>query len=218
LIEQIAEGIFVRKVGVPGESWHLTTYLWVTSHTNLYLDAGLGQNAIRELSAFADPLKPNVCIYSHSHFDHIWGAGALKNPEIIAHRNFMHHYHSILQDRQRYKALADGDNEVIPPSKLLSVDTHLDEEILILSAQGHTDDGLMVYHKTRHILFMGDVAADEGKDLPEISGSCNAYLSTLKKLMDLEIDFILCSHRDSQKKAYLITLTENAYILLKNCQ
>ncbi|MGB7594939.1 MAG: MBL fold metallo-hydrolase [Erysipelotrichaceae bacterium] len=218
MIEQIAEGIFTRKVSVPGESWPLITYLWVTSKYNLYIDAGLGQNAILELSAFADPSKPNVCVYSHSHFDHIWGAGALKNPEIIAHRNFMHHYHSIIQDRLRHKALADGDNEVIPPSKLISVDTHLDDEILILSAQGHTDDGLMVYHKTRHILFMGDVAADEGKDLPEISGSCNAYLTTLRKLKDLEIDSILCSHRDPQKKAYLNTLTENAYILLKNCQ
>jgi glyoxylase-like metal-dependent hydrolase (beta-lactamase superfamily II) len=218
MIEQLAEGIFARKVDIPGENWSLTTYLWITSQHNLYLDAGLGEDAIRELAMFADPDKTNICVYSHWHYDHIWGAGALDNPEIIAHRNFMRHYHSIVQDRVKFAKFAQGNNEVIPPTRLLSGDTDLNDEILILSALGHTDDGLMVYHKQRHILFMGDVAADQGSDLPEISGSCNAYLSTLKKLKDLEIDFILCSHRDKEDKRYLDTLTENAYILLKNCQ
>jgi glyoxylase-like metal-dependent hydrolase (beta-lactamase superfamily II) len=218
MIEQIAEGIFARKIDIPGENWSLTTYLWITSQHNLYLDAGLGEDAIRELSMFADPDKANICVYSHWHYDHIWGAGALRNPEIIAHRNFMRHYHSIVQDRVKFAKFAQGNNEVIPPTRLLSGDTDLNDEILILSALGHTDDGLMVYHKQRHILFMGDVAADQDSDLPEISGSCNAYLSTLKKLKDLEIDFILCSHRDKEDKRYLDTLTENAYILLKNCQ
>ena len=218
MIEQIAEGIFVRKISVPVEHWTLITYLWVTSNSNLYIDAGLGEDAIRELSKFADPTKPDICIYSHSHFDHIWGAGALKHPEIIAHVNFMKHYHGIVQDRVKNAALAEGDNKVLPPTRLISSDTDLGDEIKLFTAFGHTDDGLIIYHKTRHILFLGDVAADEGRDLPEISGSCNAYLSTLKKLKDLEIDFILCSHRDKEKKTYLDTLIENAYILLKNCQ
>ena len=54
MIEQIAEGIFTRKIGVPGENWPLITYLWVTSHYNLYLDAGLGENAIRDVFMFVE--------------------------------------------------------------------------------------------------------------------------------------------------------------------
>ncbi len=218
MIEQIAEGVFARKIIIPNEGWYLITYLWVTSSNNLYIDAGLGEEAIKELRLFADPSKPDICIYTHSHFDHIWGAGVLGNPEVIAHQNFMQHYHGIMQDRVKYERLAEGKNDVLPPTRLLSADTDLDDEILLLTAQGHTDDGLMVYHKKRHILFMGDVAADQGDDLPKISGSCNAYLTTLKKLQTLDIDYILCSHRDKEKKNYLDTLIENAYIFLKNCQ
>ncbi|TFG81310.1 MAG: MBL fold metallo-hydrolase [Erysipelotrichales bacterium] len=218
MIEQLAENIFARRINIPEGNWPLITYLWVTTRYNLYLDAGLGEEAIIELSKFADPTKPDICIYSHSHFDHIWGAGVLEHPEIIAHVNFMKHYHGIEQDRIKYKPLAEGNNEVLLPTRLISTDTDLDDEILLLTAPGHTDDGLIVYNKKRHILFLGDVAADEGKDLPEISGSCSTYLSTLKKLRDLDIEFILCSHRNPEKKTYLNTLIENAYILLKNCQ
>lgn len=218
MIEKIAEGIFARKISVVGEEWTLTTYLWVTSHMNLYLDAGLGEDAIHELSIYADPTKPNTCIYSHSHYDHIWGAGILDQPRIIAHKNFLQHDHSILLDQIKYAAQAEGKNEVLLPNLLISKDTDLDDEILILTAIGHTDDGLMVYHKALQILFMGDVAADEGKVLPEISGSVHHYLSTLNKLKTLRIDFILCSHRNIENKSYLDTLLANAYIFLKNCQ
>jgi glyoxylase-like metal-dependent hydrolase (beta-lactamase superfamily II) len=218
MIEKIEEGIFARKINVLGEEWSLTTFLWVTNHMNLYLDAGLGEDAIRELSIYADPTKPNTCIYSHSHYDHIWGAGVLDHPRIIAHKNFLRHNRSILLDQIKYAAQAEGNNEVLPPTLLISKDTDLDEEILILTAKGHTDDGLMVYHKTLHILFMGDVAADEGKVLPEVSGSIHNYFSTLNKLNPLRIDFILSSHRNIEKKTYLDSLLANAYIFLKNCQ
>lgn len=218
MIEKIADGIFARKIRIPHEDWSLTTFLWVTSNMNLYLDAGLGENAIRELSIYADPSKPNTCVYSHSHFDHIWGAGALKNPRIIAHKNFIRHDRLIMQDRIKFASYAEGQSEVLPPTLLITKDTDLDEEVLILTTEGHTDDGLMVYHKTLKILFMGDVAADEGKVLPAISGSIQNYLITLTKLKALNIDFILCSHRDIEKKTYLDTLFENAYIFLKNCQ
>lgn len=218
MITKIADGIYARKIIVAGEPWPLTTYLWITKNHNLYLDAGLGENALLELSEYADPSKKNTLLYSHYHFDHVWGGHALKDPEILAHRRFLDHQTHLEKDRLNLIRFAEGKNEIALPTRYIDEDVDFDDELRILHAPGHTDDGLMVYHKTLHILFMGDVAADEGRDLPELAGSVDSYLATLKKLEGLRIKQILCSHRDPEDANYLNILMENAYILRKNCQ
>lgn len=218
MITKLSEGIYARKIIVSGEPWPLTTYLWITKHHNLYLDAGLGENALLELSEYADPSKKNTLICSHYHFDHVWGGNALKDADILAHRRFLDHQTHLEKDRVDLIRFAEGKNGIALPTRYIDEDMDFDDDLRILYAPGHTDDGLMVYHKTLHILFMGDVAADEGRDLPELAGSVDSYLATLKKLEGLQIKQILCSHRDPEDANYLNILKENAYILRKNCQ
>lgn len=216
MITQLEKGIFARTTQIKDQGWYLTTYLWVTRTMNLYLDAGLGEDAIRELRLYGDPSLPDTVLYSHHHFDHIWGATALHFPRIVAHSAFVNHVEKICADQHTQAKLSEGKNAVRWPNVWVSEDMDLDAEIRILVAPGHTDDGLMVYHKERGLLFLGDLAADEGQNLPELDQPIKIYVNSLKKLHLLTVTKILSSHRPIEEPSYLNQLEENAYILMGN--
>ncbi len=218
MITQLENGIFARTVQIKDQGWYLTTYLWVTRSMNLYIDAGLGEDAILELKSMSHPNLPDTVIYTHHHFDHIWGATALHFPRIIAHSAFVNHVEKICADQHTQANLKEGKNAVRWPNVWVSEDMDLDEDIRIIVAPGHTDDGLMVYHKTLGILFLGDLAADEGQTLPALDQPVKSYVNSLKKLQLLTITKILSSHRPPEESSYLNQLEENAYINMGNVQ
>ena len=196
MIKEIAPGIYERRVHPEGVDWFLNTYLIVLDQANLYIDSGLGSKAIEELSAFSESTKPNVLIYTHYHFDHVWGSGALSFAKVIACEPF----NSLLQDDFElsyayFKELQEGKVSAVYADTLIEYKTQVGP-LTLYPAPGHTADGLIIHDTRTGLVFMGDNLPDDQKGLlPEISDP-EAYLKTLLLVQSLHPKTLLGSHCD----------------------
>lgn len=197
MITEIAAGVYERRVHPDGVDWFLNTYLIVLDQANLYIDSGLGSKAIEELSAFSDPVLPNILIYTHYHFDHVWGSGALKFAKVIACEPF----NTLLQEDFElsyayFKELQEGKVSVVYADTLIEYKTQIGP-LTLYPAPGHTPDGLIIHDTRTGLILMGDNLPDDQKGLlPELTDR-EAYLKTLLLVQSLHPKTLLGSHCDA---------------------
>lgn len=203
MIREVASHVYERRVKPEGVAWFINTFLIRLDQANIYIDSGLGSQAILDLQTFADPTKPNVLVYTHYHFDHVWGSGAIPFAKIIACDPF----NELLQEDfdlsyAYYKEIQEGKVECVYADTLIQYKTQLGPLTLIPSP-GHTKDGLCIYDSITGLIIMGDNLPDQGKGpLPEID-DLEAYLKTLETLKDLNAKMLLGSHCDEVKAEQL---------------
>jgi len=196
MIREIATHVYERRSHPEGLDWFINTFLICLDQANVFIDSGLGTHAIEELIPYCDPLKPNVLIYTHAHFDHVWGSKGTQFAKIIACEPF----NTLLQeDFERsyayFKEVQEGEVGCVYADTLIEYKTQMGP-LMLYPAPGHTKDGLMIDYPDRGLLFMGDNLADHGKgNLPELE-DCEAYKKTIELAISLESKTLIGSHCD----------------------
>ncbi len=198
MIKAIAPNLFERHVVLEGLDWTLRHHLILTHDANVFIDAGLGPHGMIELAHYADPAKPHWLIYTHHHFDHVWGAAALPFTRIIAASTFNER---LIEDYAislaYYKELQEGSPSCVLAKTLIDRVTNLGELVLI-PAPGHSSDGLMVHVPHLGFLFTGDNLPDQGKGpLPELEDPL-AYRLTLKTMIQTKAHTLIGAHDEPQ--------------------
>lgn len=194
MIKALAPNVYERHVIPEGTDWTLYHHLIVTRDANVFIDAGLGPRALTELALYADPSKPHWLIYTHHHFDHVWGADALRFNRIIAAESFNDH---LLVDYERslayYKVLQEGLPACVYADTLIQYKTILGD-LVLYPAPGHTADGLMVHVPALGFLFTGDNLPDHGKGpLPELEDP-SAYRKTVETMLHTQAHTLIGAH------------------------
>ena len=211
MITEIAPHIYQRRVQPEGIAWFLNTFLIQLNQANVFIDSGLGSQTIIEMMDYCDPSKPNILIYTHHHFDHVWGSSALKFAKIIACEPF----NRLLQDDFErsyayYKELKEGDVSCVYADTLIEFKTQLGP-LTLYPAPGHARDGLMIHVPQADLLIMGDNLPDQGQGLiPELDDP-EGYLTTLRLAISLHAKTLIGSHCEpldsSQLEIMLKSLT-----------
>lgn len=196
MIKALAPNVYERHVIPEGTDWTLHHHLIVTNDANVFIDAGLGPRGMTELALYADPSKPHWLIYTHHHFDHVWGADALRFNRIIAADSFNE---LLMADYERalayYKVLQEGPPACVYADTLIQYKTILGE-LVLYPAPGHTPDGLMVHVPALGFLFTGDNLPDHGKGpLPELDNR-EAYRKTLETMLHTQAHTLIGAHDD----------------------
>lgn len=209
MIKEIAPQVYERRSQPEGLSWFINTFLICLDQANIFVDSGLGSKAIEELRVYCDNKKPDVLIYTHYHFDHVWGSGALNFSKIIACEPF----NTLLQeDFNRsyayFKEIKEGDVSCVYADTLIEYKTQLGE-LTLYPAMGHTQDGLIVHYPKVGLLFMGDNLPDQGKGLlPEINDDL-AYRQTLELAKSLNPKTLIGSHCDEVSPSLLDSMLQS---------
>jgi len=216
MIREIAPHVYERRVHPEGVTWFLNTFLITTDQANVYIDSGLGSRAIEDFKSFADPALPNILIYTHYHFDHVWGSGALSFAKVIACEPF----NSLLQNDFElsyayFKELQEGKVGCVFADTLIEYKTQLGP-LTLLPAPGHTQDGLVIIDGRSKLAFMGDNLPDQGKGLfPELEDK-EAYLKTLQAVKELQPKTLVGSHCDEVSPPQLDQIVKSLTSLKKD--
>jgi glyoxylase-like metal-dependent hydrolase (beta-lactamase superfamily II) len=180
-----------------------------TSDGVVAIDAGTTQERVRV--ALADLDLPGLpagrgishLILTHSHWDHIGGAGALRGAgtQVITQAGFPAEL-----DRQRHDRLpfryftgneASGAPDIVPdqlvsePTSLIAGGTEL---ILYPTPGGETSDALMVYLPASGLLFTGDVMMPYLGQPFFAEGSPEGLLETLRFISELRPRMLIQGH------------------------
>jgi glyoxylase-like metal-dependent hydrolase (beta-lactamase superfamily II) len=216
MIREVAPNVYERRVHPEGVAWFLNTFLILTDQANIYIDSGLGSYALEDFDKIADPIKPNILIYTHYHFDHVWGSGALEFSKVIACEPF----NTLLQDDfdlsyAYFKELKEGKVTCVYADTLIEYKTQIGP-LTLYPAPGHTRDGLIIHDTRNNLVIVGDNLPDQGKGLlPEIEDSA-AYMKTLLLIQSLQPKTLLGSHCDEvsakQVEAMMKSLTSTVKV------
>ncbi len=153
-----------------------------TSDGVVAIDAGTSQDRVKAALGDLDPPADGAIsqlIFTHAHWDHVGGAGALRGPGtgVIAQAGFPAGLDRAQGDRPRFRYFAGAAGSlpsVIVPDQLISQPTRLTvggtELVLHPAPGGETPDALMIHLPASGVLFAGDVLmpylgqpfADEG--------------------------------------------------------
>ncbi len=209
MIKEIALHVYERRSQPEGLNWFINTFLICLDQANVFIDSGLGSKAIEELSIYRDDSKPNILIYTHYHFDHVWGSGALSFEKIIACEPF----NALLQEDfdhayAYFKEIKEGDVQCVYADTLIDFKTQLGE-LTLYPAKGHTQDGLIIHYPKLGLLFMGDNLPDQGQGLlPEINDE-PAYRRTLELALTLNPRTLIGSHCDERGLSLLDSMLKS---------
>jgi glyoxylase-like metal-dependent hydrolase (beta-lactamase superfamily II) len=209
MIREIASHVYERRVQPEGLDWFINTFLICLEQANVFIDSGLGSKAIEELVPYADPKKPNILIYTHYHFDHVWGSKGASFAKIIACEPF----NTLLQEDFElsytyYKEIQEGEVACVYADTLIDYKTQMGP-LTLYPAPGHTLDGLMIHYPLVGLLFMGDNLADHGKgNIPDLQ-DLEAYKKTVELALSLEPKTLIGSHCDEQSSKALESIMKS---------
>ncbi len=177
-----------------------------TSDGTIAIDAGTTQDRVKaalgDLDLPADGAISHL-IFTHAHWDHIGGAGALAGPgtRVIAQAGFPGGLDREQDDRPRFRYFTGAAGSVPPavvPDQLISQPTALTaggtELVLYPTSGGETSDALMVYLPASGVLFAGDVLMPYLGQPVAGEGSPDGLLETLAFISSLQPRLLIHGH------------------------
>jgi len=209
MIREISTHVYERRAHPEGVDWYINTFLICLDQANVFIDSGLGTQAIEEFIPYCDPKNPNILIYTHAHFDHVWGSKGTQFAKIIACEPF----NTLLQedfDRSYayFKEIKEGEVSCVYADTLIEYKTQMGP-LTFYPASGHTKDGLMIHYPEEGLLFMGDNLPDHGKGkLPELE-DIEAYKKTIELAISLASKTVIGSHCDEQSSKALESIMKS---------
>ena len=171
----------------------------INGEKNVYLcDTHLGPESMMPIKEYlaANGLagKPLVIFFSHSDWDHVWGAGAFPGALVVGHDKCAQR----LFDRGklellRYAQYKRGEIELVYPG--LTFDSRLsfpEDGVEFIYAPGHTVDSAICLDRRDAVVFVGDLVE---KPEPVISHyDLETYIETLETLLGLAPKLMVSSH------------------------
>lgn len=186
-----------------------------SEHFVFVIDTFLGPDSIRDLYDFIMEFKGGreiVIIYTHWHYDHIWGSCLFGKCRVIAHercrRLMKDSAQDVLEDfRRREPATVMGDVRIIVPDIVFSDSMEINDgdfRLRLESFPGHSEDSIIIIAEPWNICFAGDSLEDPFPLIHEVKGGAAMLASGLERLAERGFDVIYPSHGTRTDK-YLIT-------------
>src|SRR3990172_2689796 len=221
-MKQLASGTIHERISAIPNSWY-PAYLVRGGTKNLLIHAGINLlgplylKSIREIIAGPNPLQ--YLFLTHSHYDHLGGAGYLKRqlPELTigAHERVagLLQKESVLEmmnrlsesQRKLFQGLAGNEDVKIRPFEIGLILKQGDEFDLgglscrVYEVPGHTRDSLAFFIPEIKALFPGEAAGvPQGKGgeavQVEFLSSYHDYLKSLEMMIGLEPEMVCIGH------------------------
>lgn len=149
---------------------------------------------IQKHMAAKAPSKPLVIFYSHSDWDHIWGACAFADALVVAQERCAHFVRERgVLELARYNSFQNGIVELVTPDLVFENRlTFLDDEIDFIFTPGHTADSACCRDRKDNVLYVGDLIE---RPQPMIGWhDIEAYIATLESLAEQEDQTLISSH------------------------
>lgn len=137
--------------------------------------------------------EPDGLIATHADFDHLLGRLAFPGMTLGLAESSVERMHRSPGEAQRALRRYDDEFYVTRPAPLalgqvqaLPVPGHVelgDRELELHPAEGHTDDGMVLFDRAQGLLIVGDYLSDV--EIPWIHGSLAEYRATLARLAGL---------------------------------
>ena len=190
-----------RLVQVRAKPLDVNAYLILQNEYTVIVDSLLLPRDSRKLSeiaaSYGKPVK--YLINTHFHSDHCLGNLYLKQPETIQ-INQENYWNTILSERRmihlkHYKPI-DKSRLTIP--EVTFEDSYILDDIVIIHTPGHSPDSSCIYLPAEKVLIAGDTVINNTSgdySLPYFYwGSSEDLMSSLQKLLDLNIETIYSGH------------------------
>lgn len=189
--------------------YQMTTTAIVTKHHVVLVDPGILPHEIEEIKAFitkqAAQRKLSI-VYTHQDFDHIIGAGAFPEAQVIVSRSFtqVSNCEELVEELKQFDQsfYLERSYEHLYPQADYTIEedgqslTFDDLTLFFYLAPGHTDDGLFIMIEPLQVLIAGDYLSDI--EFPFINSHYKDYVQTLNKanqlLVEYEIETLIPGH------------------------
>lgn len=175
-----------------------------------------GQSLMRrELIEILKTKKIDKVLLTHQHEDHSGNAAVIKKTFKIPVYgssltvNNMRKPDKILPYQHMMWGRSETlDLEVLP--RIIKSDTI---QLEAISTPGHSKDHTVYYEKNRGVLFSGDLFLGEKIKYFRSNENYNETIQSLKKVLSLDFDVLLCAHRPQKKGGYLMMERKLDYLL-----
>ncbi len=189
MFREIAEGVHLQ----PSLLYQTACLVIADSHGVTAIDPGYFDVEIADSRALFDALAAvhggvRRLALTHSDFDHIVGAPAFRDAQCLTSADW-----DEANEARALGALRRFDAEhyierATPLKEPVRRDVALGDgdecgAFVSYGAKGHTDDGLVLYHRPSRVLIVGDYLSD--LEFPFIYTSATRYRETLEKLAEL---------------------------------
>ncbi len=221
MIREIFTDIF--EVRTPLSEIFVNAYLVRAGGQAILIDSGLKETASEIFQLLEDLGLEKSClkyvINTHSHHDHIGANGEIQTlcgctvlahekavPWIENHRlqfhEFLGQFPTLLPPSQEmeqffFENLGDPGtvDQTISSESRLELESF--PEIWLVPLPGHSEDSIGVYLKDRNMLIAGDAVLRRGvgSGFPQYEDRM-AYLESIQKIRDLNLDILLTAHFD----------------------
>jgi len=171
----------------------------INGENNVYLcDTHLGPESMKPIKEYMHShgldQKPLVLFFSHTDYDHIWGACAFPGATIIAHdRSLQRIFDRGQLDLQRYGKFQNGDVKLVYPN--LTFDSRIsfrEDGVDFIFAPGHTNDSAVCYDRRESVLYVGDLV--ERPQPVILEHDLETYIETLENLKGMAAKVMIASH------------------------
>ncbi|MEQ8601765.1 MAG: MBL fold metallo-hydrolase [Marivibrio sp.] len=224
-MERLASGVRLIWEHHVSPDVHCNIWLVEGRDRNLLFDSGMGLRPMKaELAVLCE--KPVVCVSSHSHFDHMGGAGefdehvghaaeaevfAAPNQANTLAKDFIaaHHFSSL-----PYEGFTCARYQIAPAPLTRTVDEGDvvdlgDRRLEVLHLPGHSPGSIGLWEAESGLLFTGDCVYD-GELLDDLHHSDRAeFHDSMARLSRWPADAVHAGHYDSFGRARLRTLAED---------
>lgn len=189
--------------------YQMTTTIIVTEKYVVMVDPGILPQEIEAIQAFLSNQaieKELMIIYTHHDFDHIIGAGAFPEAQVIVSRAFTQiaNREELIKEMNQFDQsyyLERSYEHVYPQATYIIEEdgqtlSFNDLTLTFYLAPGHTDDGLFIMIEPLKLLIAGDYLSDI--EFPFINSHYQNYVQTLNKanqlLVEYEIETLIPGH------------------------
>ena len=205
---EIVDGIFLIKN--PHRHYFVSSCLFVGDSLTL-VDAGREESPEDSIYPYIyrlgrDPSEISLVILTHAHWDHCAGAAKIKRDsgcKVAVHRNGMAYLKDPdLLNRERAERFP---GVPLKSMEFETVDADIDfldgdvlpvqgRKVRVLHTPGHSPCSCCIVEEKNRIVIAGDAIQGRGEGRPLIFHSVDAYVDSMRRLLDITIEVIVSGH------------------------
>lgn len=227
----VADGVLVRRYS----ELDLSVGLVLGEHSCLVIDTRGDEVQGAELAAAVREVTglPWTVLYTHAHFDHVFGAAAFQPCEVWAHERCRERLGAEAElDREHWAGHYRAEGEpavaeaieqarIVPPEHLVTDRARIDlggrYVELVHPGRGHTDHDLVAWVPDAGVLFSGDLVEHGGA--PQFGEAYpRDWPAALDAVLALDADVVVPGHGDPATPEFVATQRDEIALLAELCR